>query len=324
MFKNVNQYSSEAYRSEQAIDLAINKLTLLAEPLQKRVELTQAMPEKWLNLDMLKECQQFDKAQLKKPFDEDEYRNSEMRFDSEVLRLPSFGRFSLLHQILTLFWALGKVGFYVLLPLSFLTAFTVAAAFYPDGEPFWFTFFDYLYLSNIMMTLPCLIAYQGIPLFEKLLGPTIYGDIKVKYEFNRVTGRVKIFDEKSGELRHDFPFRECVAETWAQVGHQGIVVKNTLNIRHYQDPIACIEGGRIGDEYRLADTYATWNFIQCYMDTSQPLPDIPALEMWRQSDPASLASDAQTGRNPRYWRDMSMDEAEQVFAAQSRLNYQLA
>ncbi len=37
--------------------------------------------------------------------------------------------------------------------------------------------------------------------------------------------------------------------------------KNILNIRHYQDPKACIEGGRIGDEYRLADTYATWNFF---------------------------------------------------------------
>ncbi|MCE0555892.1 hypothetical protein [Motilimonas sp. E26] len=324
MFKQINQYSPKAYRADQAANLAISQPTRFAQPLQKSARLTKAIPEKWLNQEILEECQQLDKQLLTESVDEEEYRTSEMRFDSEVLRLPSFGRFGLLQQLLTLFWGVGKVGTYAFPPLSIFAALGWGATAYSAGDPFWNHFLESLFITNTMMTLPCFIAFQGVPLFEKYLGPKIYGDMKTEYEFNRVTGRVKIFDDKSGELLHDFPFSECVAETWAQAGHQGVVVKNTLNIRHYQDPKACIEGGRIGDEYRLADTYATWNFIQCYMDTGQPLPDIPALEMWRQSDPASIASDAQSGRNPRYWRDMSMDEAEQVFAAQSLLNYQLA
>ncbi|WP_147378809.1 hypothetical protein [Motilimonas pumila] len=305
--------------------LPINKLTLLAQPLQKSQCLSQAIPGRWLNLNELKKIQSVDKELIAQGQEKamkiaESSRCNPMRFDSEIFRLPTLGRFSLLHDILVALKGLGRIGTYTMPPLSILAALVGGGAAHSSGELFWEWFLFFLVYSNLIMSLPCVIAFKGIPLFEKLLGPKIYGDIKPRYEFNRVTGRVKIYHAKTGELLHDFPFTECVAETWAQVGYQGIVVKNTLNLRHYQNAKACIKGGGFGDEYRLTDTYATWNFIQCYMDTSQPLPDIPAFEIWRSSDPATITRDRITQRNPRFWRDMTQEEAQALFDKQAAIN----
>ena len=50
---------------------------------------------------------------------------------------------------------------------------------------------------------------------------------------------------------------------------------------------------------------AFWDCLQRYMDITQPLPDLPVLEQSRHLDPVTAAYDAQTGRNPRRWRDQS-------------------
>jgi len=51
---------------------------------------------------------------------------------------------------------------------------------------------------------------------------------------------------------------------------------------------------------------AFWDCLQRYMDVTQPLPDLPVLEQSRHLDPVTAAHDAQTGRNPRRWRDQSI------------------
>lgn len=62
----------------------------------------------------------------------------------------------------------------------------------------------------------------------------------------------------------------------------------------------------------VAEYYRLWNMIQRYMDISQPMPDILVLEPARERDPTTAAYDKQTGRNPRYWRDMSDEEYQQT------------
>lgn len=52
---------------------------------------------------------------------------------------------------------------------------------------------------------------------------------------------------------------------------------------------------------------ATWDMLQRYMDVSQPLPDVPRLEPFRHLDPATAEFDRQTGRDPRYWRDLDLE-----------------
>ncbi|MBZ5487739.1 hypothetical protein HW452_09390 [Halomonas aquamarina] len=52
---------------------------------------------------------------------------------------------------------------------------------------------------------------------------------------------------------------------------------------------------------------ATWDMLQRYMDVSQPLPDVPRLEPFRHLDPTTAEHDRQTGRDPRYWRDLDLE-----------------
>src|SRR5690554_2282294 len=55
------------------------------------------------------------------------------------------------------------------------------------------------------------------------------------------------------------------------------------------------------------DVHAEWDMLQRYMDVSQPMPDIPRLEPFRHLDPTTAEHDRQTGRDPRYWRDLDLD-----------------
>ena len=54
------------------------------------------------------------------------------------------------------------------------------------------------------------------------------------------------------------------------------------------------------------DVHAEWDMLQRYMDVSQPMPDIPRLEPFRHLDPTTAEHDRQTGRDPRYWRDLDL------------------
>jgi hypothetical protein len=51
------------------------------------------------------------------------------------------------------------------------------------------------------------------------------------------------------------------------------------------------------------EAMAFWDCLQRYMDTSEPLPDLPVLEQFRHLDPTTARHDAQSGRPPRRWRD---------------------
>ncbi|MGD8570601.1 MAG: hypothetical protein PVJ39_21110 [Gammaproteobacteria bacterium] len=52
-----------------------------------------------------------------------------------------------------------------------------------------------------------------------------------------------------------------------------------------------------------------WEFWQQYMDISQPLPDIPKLEPYRDRDPVTADWDKQHHRPKDYWKNLDMDKA---------------
>jgi len=58
-----------------------------------------------------------------------------------------------------------------------------------------------------------------------------------------------------------------------------------------------------------------WEFLQHYMDTSKPLPDIPEMEPYRALDPVTAQHDRRTGRPPDYWARMSPEEVDRRHAA---------
>ena len=55
------------------------------------------------------------------------------------------------------------------------------------------------------------------------------------------------------------------------------------------------------------EVHAQWDMLQRYMDVSQPLPDVPRLEPFRDRDPVTAEHDRKTGRDPRYWRDLDIE-----------------
>ena len=60
---------------------------------------------------------------------------------------------------------------------------------------------------------------------------------------------------------------------------------------------------------RKIELYAHWDELQRYMDVTQPLPDIPALESYRPLDPTTAAHDA-AGKRERpadYWATFDLD-----------------
>lgn len=57
------------------------------------------------------------------------------------------------------------------------------------------------------------------------------------------------------------------------------------------------------------ELYAHWDELQRYMDVSQPLPDIPALEPYRHLDPTTAEYDAagKRGRPTDYWATLDLE-----------------
>lgn len=68
---------------------------------------------------------------------------------------------------------------------------------------------------------------------------------------------------------------------------------------------------------------AARQFLQRYMDVSQPLPDVPALEIHCHKDPTTAAVDKRKRRNPRYWRDMDEESVKKIQEAKYRKNIRL-
>ncbi|MEI8631848.1 hypothetical protein P4S72_06700 [Vibrio sp. PP-XX7] len=102
--------------------------------------------------------------------------------------------------------------------------------------------------------------------------------------------------------------------------HQGLLSYRLMLVHRYDDYGQGVNiGTLVGVNMPHAEYKRLWNMIQQYMDVSQPLPDIPMLEPFREQDPTTAAYDKQTGRNPRYWRDMSDEEFEKKLTEMARI-----
>ena len=67
------------------------------------------------------------------------------------------------------------------------------------------------------------------------------------------------------------------------------------------------------------DSVLAWNFLVNYMDTSQPLPDIPLFESVRHLDPTTKAYDQKTGRDPDYWWKLGEKGASKINTKEMKL-----
>jgi len=121
-------------------------------------------------------------------------------------------------------------------------------------------------------------------------------------EFNRQTGMVTI----ARRFRKPFvaPFYEFDATMEFRPGPHGSGGM-ALWLHHRYADCEIFLGGKLHPlGFTPEEAMAFWDCLQSYMDTSQPLPELPVLEQFRHLDPVTAEHDRQSKRDPRRWRDM--------------------
>jgi hypothetical protein len=138
------------------------------------------------------------------------------------------------------------------------------------------------------------------------------------WELNRRTGLVTLFDyNNNGEYKKNgtigektAPFYEFDAYLESAPDRQGSM-NHVLCIAHRYRDIVINFSSLVNVDNRWQMPCALWDFLQNYMDTSRPLPDLPRYEEFRHLDPTTAAQDLKTGRNPRFWIDMDDETYKQ-------------
>jgi len=138
------------------------------------------------------------------------------------------------------------------------------------------------------------------------------------WELNRRTGLVTLFDyNNNGEYKKNgtigeitAPFYEFDAYLESGPDRQGSM-NHVLCIAHRYRDIVINFSSLVNLDNRWQMPCALWDFLQNYMDTSRPLPDLPRYEEFRHLDPTTAAHDLKTGRNPRFWIDMDDETYKQ-------------
>ncbi|WBA16186.1 hypothetical protein [Salinivibrio proteolyticus] len=111
------------------------------------------------------------------------------------------------------------------------------------------------------------------------------------------------------------PFIEFDCVLMSAPSPQGHLNYNLMLVHRYQPySVGVPISNLIGTNERVVEYQRLWNMIQRYMDASQPMPDLLVLEEARAKDPVTAAHDQQTGRDPRYWRDMSDETYKKTLA----------
>ncbi len=118
---------------------------------------------------------------------------------------------------------------------------------------------------------------------------------------NRCTGMVEFTWEKK---RKELPFDEFDPYMSTGVGPNGVAHYYLRLIHRYSD--AAVVNPH--SQYETWEVEAEWERLQCFMDISKPLPDIPMYEITRLSDPTTIEHDRKTGRPPDFWRQQDPEE----------------
>jgi hypothetical protein len=254
-------------------------------------------------MDRVRDEQQSRGEYKPKPF---EHIDLHDRLDNERIRhaqFPASSKFWIYMQII------GKGGAIIISPFMLISALLVIDYNEPDWLKNMLTLLAETFLYLIFPLLALWGAgYTVINFFPKLWIKASRGPL---WEFNRRTGLVTVFDyDNNGEYKNKgaigekvAPFYEFDAYITVTPDRQGLP-NNVLCIVHRYRDIWINMGNFVGASNSTSVPCALWDYLQNYMDISKPLPDTPELEAFRHLDPTTAEHDRQTGREPRYWRDM--------------------
>ncbi|MGR2738367.1 hypothetical protein ACUY1T_07940 [Billgrantia sp. Q4P2] len=245
-----------------------------------------------------------------------------LRWDEECLRYTSQTKRDFLFGVMRV---LGMVSFFLFLFVGVLVMALLFAMSWGDSQ---IGSEHYLVMGKVIGFL-CIIAlslWGGANLIYRLFPNWASGyQPGPMWELNRATGKVIVFSNPAKkstawQVAHELPFEEFDCYLQSTPSHQGLPQFN-LSLVHYREEAHVALVGMFGATSSHVEQRAAWDMIQRYMDTSQPLPDTPMWEEFRYLDPTTLEHDRDTGRNPRFWRDMDDATYERhVSEHQDKLN----
>jgi hypothetical protein len=234
----------------------------------------------------------FEDVELHCKYDHERFRFAQLPFRSQFwLSLRTF----------------CKWGMIILLPLCFL----IDSLFEMDSSEF-----NIRELTNNSITLliikillpPWIISSIIVNYFPKVWFRPPKGPL---WELNRVTGQVTIFNCARAKIQNKTadmvaPFHEFDAYIVTSPDRQGLPT-NGLQLAHRYSNTTINLSALITPDNTTQRPCALWDFLQNFMDTQRPLPEIPMYEPYRNSDPTTFEHDKKNGRPARYWIDMDND-----------------
>jgi len=163
-----------------------------------------------------------------------------------------------------------------------------------------------LSLYVIIKTMPWVMGAFALLLkpFDKLLSKLLDRGLEAGESFfSRETGQVSF--AMPGGKKLTAPFEEFAAYVERGIEAGGVFYRLMFVHRYTAKEFSQTSLSRV--EPSKEEVMALWDMLQRYMDTSQPLPDVPRLEPFRHLDPVTAEHDERIGRNPRFWRDLDLE-----------------
>jgi len=194
---------------------------------------------------------------------------------------------------------LGMIGCYFWsLPSLYFFMGAVVLFFILGGLRTWSDFFGFVEVSSMFI-------FGGL-FFKKVFGYINSKIPSVWVELNRTTGMLHI--PRKNMAPADIPF----AEFEPRIVTSSMPGRFTHNLQYVHKSGLIIFP--VGEQV-TADVYLRAAYLEQFMDITQPLPDVPILESYREKDPTTVAYDKENNRNPRYWRDKTKEEIQAIAKA---------
>ncbi|WP_290920405.1 hypothetical protein [Halodesulfovibrio sp.] len=226
--------------------------------------------------------------------------------DNEKLKCEEFNRRT---KIIYLCASFSKCYWQMCFPFLYLAGILSDFIASPDSPNYFLTLtpnelnsslFGLLLISFLLYTPWLIIEYT--PRGFQIVGT------QPAFEFNRKTGMITKFEKNN--VLYSLPFTHFDCYLMTRYTNKGFPRYSLELFPRYKNTRKSINISSLlsKDFTDIGEYLRLWNMFQCYMDTSQPLPDISVLEKYRKIDPVTAVFDKKTGRKERYWRDMSDGE----------------
>ncbi|WP_355662422.1 hypothetical protein [Halomonas salifodinae] len=250
------------------------------------------------------------------------FKEMKVHYDNQRIMPPNYKGSA---RLFFMAMAVGKGGFFLSLWVMGLAILGMLGMAVFDGE-YKQSFAAIKMMAKLMfpVLLFMIFLWKGGRFLERKWPGVFYGMKKSPlWQLNRQAGLFTIYDPKHAwKPRLEAPFWEFDAFLQSSPDTQGSATYSLI-LHHPKALVQQKLDAQFPPTKMPGELVAAWQFLQRYMDVSQPLPDVPGLEIHRHKDPTTAAADQQRGRNPRYWRDMDEASVKTIQDEKYRKNIRL-